>query len=207
MDLMQSSTGLRKKCFIKWRGGEDELKFSKFAEFFDYFDDTSRQIISPLAQESGMAEVDCLSTLCIELQNIAVWIATVDGELSTDEAALIAYFNITRDPYQAPDPLTREAKEFLWEGDYDFYAVHWRDYFLKSMLKSPDSFKLQLPMSIRYLQNYDLKKNTEFAQMATQLFVRYAEEIVTLDRKVTNAEETALRDLKSVLSTRESDTT
>src|SRR5262245_48335633 len=147
-----------------------------------YLKTTIDKLINPLEQvqwvywKEGDGTVDGLSTICASLFIIGLYFATVDGDLSDDEAAFIADVNQFLDPNQEDiSSLTRRQH---------------RDIFRRSMRSNPALFMdLIVPPPIASLRIYDNTYGTDYTESAKAMFFRYANAVTKADGRITKEEE------------------
>lgn len=115
---------------------------------------------------------------------IGLYFASVDGDLSDDEAAFL--WDIQQ--FFVPDlPISQFTKRQL------------RDLSRDSVRDNPEFLNLYKPEIVTYLETYDPVQGTDYADKAKALFFRFANAVAKADGKVTKVEELALSKFKQTL--------
>jgi stage V sporulation protein K len=157
--------------------------------FIRYLQNTIHDLIDPMEKvawawwQEGDDVPDGYEMIKNELHFIGRHFASVDGDLSEDEAAFLNDIGIS-----------------LGEEDYGISKRDLRDIMRKSIRQHADAFmNLTIPMPVIYLQTYDDVYGTDYANVARALFFRFANAVVKADRKVTPTEQVALSRFKEML--------
>ena len=157
-----------------------------------YLKNTIYELINPLEEvewadwQEGDRTVDGWSTFWGSLFVIGLHFATVDGDLSDDEAAFIADVNQFLHPNQEDiSNLTRRQ---------------YRDIMRSSVRDNPKLFmNLRMPPPVIYLRIYDNAHSTDYAEAAKAMFFRYANAVTKADGRIAKEEELALSKFKQTL--------
>ncbi len=157
-----------------------------------YLKNSFYELIDPIEQvgwahwEEGDDTVDGWSIISGDTFVIGLHFATVDGDLSDDEAAFLA------DIHQLLDPNSEDIS--------DLTKRQHRDIMRNSVRNNPELFlNLNIPAAVAYLKIYDNAYGTDYADKAKAMFFRYANAITKADASVTKAEEIALSKFKQIL--------
>lgn len=130
--------------------------------------------------------VDGWQTINNELFTIGLHFAAIDGDLSDDEAAMIQDIQEFFDPnYDSDDILSKRQKRDILRG-----VVRTNSEFIMT---------LRLPVVVAYLKDYDLAYGSDFAEKARAMYFRFANAITKADGTITEEEQSALAEFKSLL--------
>src|SRR5262245_30712486 len=157
-----------------------------------YLKNTIDELINPLEQyeranwEEGDDTVDGWSTIAVNLFVIGLHFATVDGDLSYDEAAFLFDVNQFLNRYQ--------------EDISNLTITQYRD-ILRNTVRDNSKvvMNLSVPTTVTYLRIYDTTHGTDYAEAAKAMFLRYANTVTKADDRITKEEELALAKFKQIL--------
>jgi len=157
-----------------------------------YLKNTLDELINPIEQvewanwEEGDNTVDGWLTIAGSLFVIGLHFATVDGDLSDDEAAFLSDVHQFLERHQ--------------EDSSNLTSREYRDILCNSVRKNPQLYmNLRVPPAVTYLRIYDNEHGTDYAEAAKAMFFRYANAVTKADGRITKEEELALSKFKQTL--------
>ncbi len=138
------------------------------------------------ARQMSNANVSGWKIMALSLFNMGMYFSAVDGDISDDEAGVLA-----------------DVNQFMNTSPVD--TSHWTRSQHQTMLQNlytdnPDSYRTpEMPQAMGFLEFYDQVRGTDYVEIARAIYFRYANAIVKADGKLTLTEEDALLKFKNVL--------